>query len=57
LQRALGTYVQLSANTTINSHWTLGVSTGVMRGGDVVRRQFFGHTLFVMAIENIISLP
>jgi hypothetical protein len=57
LQRALGTYVQLSANTTINSHWTLGVSTGVVRGGDVVRRQFAGHTLFVMAIENTISLP
>lgn len=54
LQRGLGTFIQLSASAILDPHWTMTASAGVVRGGDVVRRQFAGSTLFVFAVENVL---
>ena len=57
LRTGLGTSVQLSATSTLKDCWTLTASTALIRGGDVVRRQFAGSTLFVFALESVVSLP
>jgi hypothetical protein len=49
--------VQLSATTTVNTHWTLTASAGFIRGGDVVRRQFAGATLFVAGMDSVVRFP
>jgi hypothetical protein len=57
LRESLGTMVQVSATSVVNTCWTLKASAAFMRGGDVVRRQFAGTTLWVMTLESVLSLP
>lgn len=57
LRTDLGTLLELSAAAHLRPRWTLTASTAYMRGGDVVRRQFAGGTLWMMAIESAVSLP
>jgi hypothetical protein len=57
LRRGLGTYLQLSATATIHPVWTVSVAGGLVRGGDVVRRQFAGRTMLVLGIDSTVSLP
>jgi hypothetical protein len=35
----------------------VSAATGIVRGGDVVTRQFAGRTLWVMTLESAVSLP
>ena len=55
LRTGLGTYVQTSASTEVNSRWTLSASVGHMRGGDVVRRQFRGNGLWVVGVDSVLT--
>jgi hypothetical protein len=57
LRTGLGTFVQAAATTTLKPYWTTSAAVGVIRGGDVVRRQFAGRTLWVMAIDSVVTLP
>jgi hypothetical protein len=57
LRNGLGTYLQLSASAAVKPYWTIAASAGIVRGGDIVRRQFAGHTLFVFAFESNVLLP
>ena len=57
LRSGLGTYLQFSASAAVKPYWTISASAGIVRGGDVVRRQFAGHTLFVFGVDSIVSLP
>jgi hypothetical protein len=56
LATGLGTYVQASAEATIRRYWALKTSVGIVKGGDVVRRQFAGHWLTVIVLENRLTL-
>lgn len=55
LRHRLGTLVQLSAAATVRPYWTVSASTAVMRGGQVVGRQFAGRTLIVTSLESVLS--
>ena len=57
LRTGLGTFMQASLVAAVTPQWTLTGSAGIVRGGDVVRRQFAGNRLWVMAIESALSLP
>jgi hypothetical protein len=57
LRTGLGTFVQLAATTTLTPSWKVSAATGIVRGGDVVTRQFAGRTLWVMTLESAVSLP
>lgn len=57
LRTDLGTVLELSAAADLRPHWTLTASSAYMRGGDVVRRQFAGRTLWMMTLESALSLP
>ena len=57
LRTGLGTYLQLRAAAAVMPTWKVSAALGVMRGGEVVRRQFAGDTLWVMALESAVSLP
>jgi hypothetical protein len=48
----LGTLVQAAADTRVTQRWRLKIEAGLMRGGDVIRRQFSGSRLFVLAVES-----
>ena len=48
----LGTFVQFSAEATMTKWWTVKASVGWFNGGEVVRRQFTGDRLTVLAVEN-----
>lgn len=56
LSTDLGTALQLSARAGIGRYWTVGASAGVVKGGDVVQRQFAGDRLTVLVIESAISM-
>jgi hypothetical protein len=56
LATGLGTYVQASAEAAIRRYWALKTSVGVVKGGDVVRRQFAGNALVVVIVENRLTL-
>jgi hypothetical protein len=55
LRTGLGTFGQVSATAAVRQHWHVSGAVGVVRGGDVVRRQFAGSTLWVMALESAVS--
>lgn len=57
LTTGLGTFVQVSAAVMLRRQWNVSGAVGVVRGGDVVRRQFAGSTLWVMGLESTLSLP
>jgi hypothetical protein len=57
LRNGLGTFVQVSAAATLTPQWVMSASAGIVRGGDVVRRQFTGSKLFVLSIDSVLSLP
>jgi hypothetical protein len=57
LATSLGTFLQLSAESALTTHWRIAATAGFIRGGDVVRRQFAGRSLAVFVLENTVSLP
>ena len=57
LATGLGTFVQLSAESPLTPHWRVSATTGLIRGGAVVRRQFAGRSLAVFVFESSVSFP
>ena len=55
LRTGLGTLLQVSATSALKEQWMLKGSVAMVRGGDVVRRQFDGSTLLVLAFESVVS--
>ena len=55
LRHGLGTLTQASLAMQMKPRWTLRGALGVVRGGDVVRRQFTDSTLWVAAVESAVS--
>lgn len=53
----LGTVVEGSADVRVTRRWSLNGYLGVMRGGDVVRRQFAGRVLQFGYVESVLRLP
>ena len=51
----LGTAVEVSADYTLSSHWSLNGFLGLLRGGQVVRRTFTGQMLTFGYLENVIQ--
>jgi hypothetical protein len=51
----LGTLVHTSVEFPIISKWSIKSDLAVMRGGEVVRRQFAGQRLIVVAVESRIA--
>jgi hypothetical protein len=51
----LGTVLEGSADYTIASHWSVNAFLGVMRGGQIVRRAFEGHSMTFGYIENVVQ--
>ena len=51
----LGTIVEGSADYVVSPHWTIGVYTGVIHGGDVVRRSFDGRTMAFGFLESTVQ--
>jgi hypothetical protein len=56
LATGLGTYVQTSADVALKWYWSVKLSAGVIRGGDVVRRQFADRWSTVLLFENHLRL-
>jgi Alginate export len=52
LARGLGTSVHASVEARLKRYWTVGASAGVVKAGDVVRRQFAGDWLRVFVIQS-----
>jgi hypothetical protein len=57
LRTDLGTLLVANATARVRKQWTVNASAAVMRGGAVVRRQFDGNALMVLALESTVSLP
>ena len=57
LATSLGTFLQLSAESSLTAHWRIAATVGFIRGGAVVSRQFAGRSLAVLVLENTVSLP
>jgi hypothetical protein len=57
LATGLGTFAQLSGDMSIAPYWRLTATAGVIRGGNVVRRQFAGRSLAVFVLESTVSYP
>jgi hypothetical protein len=57
LATSLGTFLEVSAESAVTTHWRIAATAGFIRGGDVVRRQFAGRSLAVFVLENIVSFP
>jgi hypothetical protein len=56
LSTDLGTALELSARASIGRYWTIAASAGVVKGGEVVRRQFAGDWLTVLVLESAVSM-
>jgi hypothetical protein len=57
LATSLGTFAQLSGDMSIAPYWRITATAGLIRGGDVVRRQFAGRSLAAFVLESTVSLP
>jgi hypothetical protein len=57
LATGLGTFMQLSIESSFTPNWRVSATTGLIRGGAVVRRQFAGRSLVVFVLENTLSFP
>ncbi|MGH9201728.1 MAG: alginate export family protein, partial [Vicinamibacterales bacterium] len=51
----LGALVEGSMDYVVSPHWSIGGYTGVIRGGDVVRRAFTGRTMAFAFLESSIQ--
>jgi hypothetical protein len=51
----LGTSIESSADYAISPHWSVNGYVGVLRGGNVVRRTFAGHTMTFGYVENVVQ--
>lgn len=53
----LGTTFQAAAESAIRKYWSLKAAIAVVKGGEVVRRQFDGEWLGVFVLESRIRIP
>jgi hypothetical protein len=51
----LGVVLEGSMDYVVSPHWSISGYTGVMRGGDVVRRSFSGRTMTFGFLENTVQ--
>ena len=56
LAASLATYATASVEAVLHPVWTVGATAGVIKGGEIVRRQFSGTWSKVLLIESRISL-
>jgi hypothetical protein len=54
-RRDLATIVELSADYTVSSHWSINGFIGLAEGGQVVRRAFAGPTMTFVYAENVLQ--
>lgn len=57
LATGLGTLATLSADAKLSLHWSLKTSAGLMKGGEVIRRQFDGSTMWMLSVETRFRIP
>lgn len=57
LRSDLGTFLQISAVSPLTRHWRLAATVALVRGGQIVRRQFARDTLRVVTIESRLAFP
>lgn len=53
--RSLGTAVEGSVDVSVMPRWSIGTFVGALRGGDVIRRSFAGHTMLFGFVENAVE--
>jgi hypothetical protein len=56
LMTALGTSIDGSVDVAVHPHWTITAAFAAIRGGDVVREQFFGDWARLLLIQSRFAL-
>ena len=53
---ALGTSIESSIAAAVHPHWTITIAIAAIKGGEVVRRQFFGDWARVLLVQSRFAL-